>query len=327
MYDFLSIGDTQLDTVFVIDQNEVDLKCRVDTQKCEIAFDFGAKLPAKEMHTMVAGNASNVAITGVRLNGNTAFWTMLGDDEVAEMQLKYFEEQGLNTKYIRKTPGTKSNRSTIISVDGERTILVYHDPRKYALPDDLPPAKWVYLTSMAEGSEALFPSIKDYIETSNAKLAFQPGTFQLRIGAKIAEPILKIAEYIIMNKEEAQLYTGINTQSVPHLLEALHDMGPKIVVVTDGSAGSYAYDGKEKWFLGIRPDIPRIEATGAGDAYASAFAVALMNGKPIPEAMRWGTFNAESVIQQYGPQAGILDKFGMQKTLEANPDLLAQKIK
>lgn len=326
MYDFLSIGDTQLDTVFVLDQNEVDLTCRVDTQACEIAFAFGAKLPAKEMHTMVAGNAANAAITSVRLNGNTAFWTMLGDDEVANMQLKYFEEQGVDTKYIRKTPGAKSNRSTIISVGGERTILVYHDPRKYVLPDDLPPAKWIYLTSMAGGSEGLFAAIKDYLETSGAKLAFQPGTFQLRIGPKVAEPILDKTEYIIMNKEEAQLYTGLNTQSVPSLMQALHDLGPKIVVVTDGTAGSYASRGNEKWFLGTRKDIPRIEATGAGDAYASAFAAALMKGKPIPEAMRWGTFNAESVIQQYGPQAGILDKFGMQKTLEANPNLIAKKV-
>lgn len=326
MYDFLSIGDTQLDTVFVLSHDETEIHCRVDNQACEIAFPFGSKLPAKEMHTMVAGNAANAAVSSARLNGNTAFWTMLGDDEVADTQIKYFEQQGIATKYVRKTPGTKSNRSTIISVGGERTILVYHDPRKYDLPDDLPPAKWVYLTSMAEGSETVFAALSEYLEASGAKLAFQPGTFQLRLGAKAATPILSKVYYIIMNKEEAQLYTGLETQNVSELIDGLHKLGPKIVVVTDGTAGSYASDGSEKWFLGVRSDIPRIEATGAGDAYASAFAIALMKGELIPEAMRWGTFNAESVIQHYGPQAGILDKFGMQKTLEANSDFRAEKI-
>jgi ribokinase len=326
MYDFLSIGDTQLDTVMALDLDEVDLSCRVDTKECEIAFRFGSKLPVKEMQTMVAGNAANAAIAGVRLNGKTAFWTMLGDDEVADMEIKYFEEQGVDSRYIRKTAGTKSNRSTVISVEGERTILVYHDHRKYDLPHDLPTSKWVYLTSMAEGSESVFGELAEYLEKSGAKLAFQPGTFQLRLGPVMAKPILGSTEYIIMNKEEAQLYTGLETDSIPHLIEALHDMGPKIVVVTDGTAGSYASDGKDKWFLGVRPDIPRIEATGAGDAYASAFAIALMNGHPVSEAMRWGTFNAESVIQQFGPQAGILEKFAMQKTLEANPGFQAKKL-
>ncbi len=326
MYDFLSIGDTQLDTVFVLSHDEAEIHCRVDTQACEIAFPFGSKLPAKEMHTMVAGNGANAAVSSSRLNGNTAFWSMLGDDEVADMQLKYFEQQGIAPKYIRKTPGSKSNRSTIISVGGERTILVYHDPMKYELPDDLPPAKWVYLTSMGDGSETVFPKLAEYIQETGAKLAYQPGTFQLRVGAKVAEPILELAEYIIMNKEEAQLYTDLQTSSISELIDGLHRLGPKIVVVTDGTAGSYASDGSNKWFLGTRKDIPRIEATGAGDGYASAFAIALMKGETIPEAMRWGTFNAESVIQQYGPQAGILDKFAMQKTLEANDDFQAKKL-
>lgn len=323
MYDLLSIGDTQLDTVMVLNQKEVELFCKVKEHNCEICFDFGSKLPVEQIHTMVAGNAANAAITGARLNGNTAFWTMLGDDEVAERQKQYFEQQGVDSTYIRKTPGAKSNRSTVISVGGERTILVYHDKRDYDLPNDLPPAKWVYLTSMAQGSEKIFTELSQYLDQNNAKLCYQPGTYQLRIGPDPAREILKKTECIIMNKEEAQLYSGQSTDDVSELLEALHDFGPSIVVITDSTHGSYAFDGQQKWHLGIRPEIPRIEATGAGDAYASAFVVALMHGKPVPEAMRWGTFNAESVIQHYGPQEGILGKFEMQKTAEANPKFQA----
>jgi ribokinase len=214
----------------------------------------------------------------------------------------------------------------VISVSGERTILVYHAPRQYELPGDLPAARWLYLTSMAKGSESILTKLATYLGANGTKLAFQPGTYQLRQGPGIAHDILGQVEFIIMNKEEAQLYTGQNEADAPALLDHLHALGPKIAVVTDATKGSYAFDGTKRWYLGTRPEIPRIEATGAGDAYASAFAVALLEGESIPQAMRWGTMNAESVIQKIGPQAGILTKQQLRDELDRNPEFVTKEI-
>lgn len=326
MYDFLSIGDTQLDTVMVLNPDEVEVVCKLNQEDCKMCFDYASKIPVAEMHTMVAGNAANAAVTSARLDGATAFWTMLGDDDIADFQIQYLKVEGVDTTFVRKTPGTKSNRSTVISVKGERTILVYHDPRNYQLPNDLPASRWLYLSSMAQGSEKIFEELAVYLEKNQANLVYQPGTFQLRLGPKAAAAILSKTAMIIMNKEEAQLYTDLKEAEIPDLLPAITRLGPKTVVITDGRKGSFAYDGKDKWYLGIRPEIPRIEATGAGDAYASAFAVALMKGQTVPEAMRWGTFNAESVIQKFGPQAGILRGAELNAELEQYSDFKAVKI-
>jgi sugar/nucleoside kinase (ribokinase family) len=98
------------------------------------------------------------------------------------------------------------------------------------------------------------------------------------------------------------------------LLKRLKALGCGIVVITDGPKGSYVYDGKRMLKLGIF-DVPVIERTGCGDAYATAFVAALHHGKDVAEAMRWGTANSASVISYIGPQQGLLRTAGMKKLL------------
>ena len=327
MYDFLSIGDTQLDTVMVLSPEEVEIKCQLNKDDCLMCLDYASKVPVTQFYEMVAGNAANAAVTGARLDGKTLFWTLLGHDDIAAKQLEHFRSEGIDTAFAQQVPGAQSHRSVVVSVSGERTILVYHAPRQYIFPDDLPPAKWIYLTSMAKGSESVFEPLAAYIAKTGAKLAFQPGTFQLRLGAAPASGLLKVTELIIMNKEEAELYTDQQPGSIRQLLDALRVLGPKIVVITDSTRGSYATDGTQYWFLGTRPEIPRIEATGAGDAFSSALTVALLEGQSLPEAMRWGTFNAESVIQKVGPQVGILTKTQLQEQVTRNLEFQATELK
>ncbi|MEK7183909.1 MAG: carbohydrate kinase family protein [Patescibacteria group bacterium] len=249
---------------------------------------------------------------------------MLAHDDIAERQRKHFEDENIDTTFVIQVPGAQSHRSTVVSVGGERTILVYHAPRTYDFPKDLAPSKWVYLTSMAKGFESLLPDLAGYIKQMDAKLAFQPGTYQLRLGAEKTADILRQTEVILLNVQEAETYTRqAEGTSIAILCSSLHKLGPRIVVVTDSTKGSYASDGTTIWHLGTRPEIPRVEATGAGDAFSSAFVVALYEGQPIPEAMRWGTMNAESVIQKIGPQAGILTKTQLRDELARCPDFVA----
>ncbi len=122
------------------------------------------------------------------------------------------------------------------------------------------------------------------------------------------------------NLEEAQAISGLSTQSVPKLMAGLHELGPKIVVITDGPKGSFASDGKQLWAMPIYPDpAPPLERTGAGDAYTSTFVAALVAGKDIPTAMAWGSINSMSVVQEIGAQAGLLTQDKIEVFLKNAP--------
>lgn len=307
MYDLISIGDTQNDTFLQLNEKEAHVNCKLNTQDCEICFNYADKIPVESVHRAVAGNAVNVAVSGARMGLTTALWSLLGDDTLGREDLEKLKEEGVATELITIQKGTMSNVSTVINIFGERTILVYHYPRTYVLPA-LPKANYYYLTSMAPGSESIFDSLAKILSSDGSKLVYQPGTYQLRIGLPPVEQLLKQTEIIVMNKEEAQQYTGSTSTDIKILLKALKNLGPAIVVITDGTKGSYCYDGTKMLFMDIIKEIPRVEATGAGDAYAAGFTTARIEGKSIAQAMAWGNYNASGVIQKIGPQAGLIRK-------------------
>src|SRR3989344_2625241 len=68
------------------------------------------------------------------------------------------------------------------------------------------------------------------------------------------------------------------------------------------------------------------ERTGSGDAFATGTLAGLFHGKDLPEAMRWGAANGASVVEQIGPQAGLLTYSQMQEKLKANSKIVAKEI-
>lgn len=317
-YNLFVIGDTTLDTFLQLDPKEAEVVDEDGSQVLKLRF--ADKIPVAAFHETMGGNSANAAVTGARMGLTTAIWTIMGADQVGERAKRSFEKEGVITDYFFTDESIHSKVSTIINYGGERTILIYGDHFTYTLPQ-IGGAHWAYLSSMGEATDGVYDAIAEWVATHTVKLAYQPGTFQLRMGAQKTQKLLSVTEVIIMNKEEATDYVGttqnLNLKSQndgvaePHieikeLLRGLLDLGPKIAVITDGKNGAYVSDGKTIWSQGIDASVPVVEKTGAGDAYSSALVIALQKGHDIPTAMRWGAENSASVIQKIGPQAGIL---------------------
>jgi sugar/nucleoside kinase (ribokinase family) len=151
------------------------------------------------------------------------------------------------------------------------------------------------------------------------KLAYQPGTFQMKLGIERTRAIYQHTEIFFCNFEEAQRILGNNETDFKKLMDAIHQLGPKIVVVTDGIKGAYAREENGTyWFMPIYPHVP-FERTGAGDAFSSTIATALMMGKTMAEALLWAPINSMSVVQQVGAQKGLLTQAEIEAFLAKAP--------
>ena len=304
----IAIGDVSIDNFLAMDRGEAEVHCSVDRTNCQICLRYADKIPVAALTKTIGGNSGNVAVGMSRLQFPSALVTNLGKDHEAQFIIEGLKKDKVGTQYI--TYDKRTNLSTVINFQGERTILIYHEERTYQLPR-LAKTDWVYLSSMKKGWEAIIQPLSTYLDTTNAHLAYNPGTYQLRAGLSTSDTILKRCTILFLNREEAALYLGLaHTTPVLTMLFSLAQLGPKIVVITDGPQGSYALDATGAYFVGIFP-VPIIERTGCGDAYATGFLAAIAKGSPLPQAMRWGSFNAASVLQQIGPQAGLLTSEGM----------------
>jgi len=306
--DLLSIGDATIDTFMTPIESET--LCRLDSKECLIAFSYGDKIPVKNLEFSIGGNAANNSVGTKRLGVSSAIVLTLGQDSVGEMIVSRLKEEGVDPTYIIQQPGTTSNYSTIINYSGERTIFVYHAPRSYEFPVKLPQVPWVYLTSMGESFRPFYNHFIEWLKKSpSTKLVFNPGSWQLRSGFESIQEVMNLTYLIYVNREEAEKLTtfGESAGKERDLLIALNKIGPKVCIITDGGNGSFAYDSINGRFLkaGILPVDP-YERTGAGDAFGSGTLSALIHGKPLDEALLWGTCNSASVIGYTGSQKGLL---------------------
>lgn len=316
-YDIISIGDTTLDVFLEVDLTDAKGRCELDNEKCLVCFPYGSKVPVKKMASVPAvGNAANNAIGSARLGLKAAIYTVTGSDRDSEDHKKVFEDEGVDTQFVVIEPDKRSNFSAVLNYGVERTIFVYHEDRKYDLPE-LPPSKWVYYTSVAKGHDILHKQVPDYVHSSGAKLGFNPGSYQLLEGVDKLKPILEVTDVLLLNREEAHKLVEGDIEDTKELIRKLKEAGPKIVVITDGRNGSFAsFDGREFWHVGIPEDSPVVEMTGAGDAYSTGFLAAQIQEKDLPDCMIWGTMNATSVVQYVGAREGLLTQEGMKKFTE-----------
>lgn len=316
-WDILSVGDATLD--IFLDVPEATTECHLDTRDCVLCFSYADKVPVRALRRVIGGNAANNAVGSARLGLRTAVYGVTGDDEWGRNIVRTLRGEGVDTRFLTLARGQESNTSVVLSHKGERTILIYHVPRRYVWPARLPRARYLYLTSMRRGFEANHGKIVRYIASSGAKLVFQPGTFQLSLGLAKLKSLLRVSELLVLNRQEAAGLLGRQPSAqIGELLHGLRQLGPKLISVTDGQAGAWGCDGNACFEAPIFPG-DRIEATGAGDAYATALTAALALGKTFPQAMAWGPVNAASVVGQIGPQAGLLTRAQLEGRLRRLP--------
>ncbi len=314
MFDIISIGDPTIDTFLMIHDIEiVNLKGNK-----KAILNWGDKLPVDELYRTVAGNAANNAVGSSRLGLKTAYYCVVSHDSGGREIVHKMEKEGVSTRYIVKNDKHGTNASTVISFKGERTILVYHQHRQYKLPP-LVHSSWVYLTSMGSGFEKIYKDLAKYLDRYNVKLGFNPGTFQLRAGVSINRLMLERTDVLSLNVEEAQGWVGDCGRDPEELCKKLMKLGPKAVALTDGRKGAYSYSAEGFYYLPEFPG-PRIEATGAGDSFTTAYIAGLFYGLRHSEALRWGPINAGSVVMQVGPQAGLLKRHEIEARLKKMPN-------
>lgn len=325
MYDLIAIGDCVVDTFVPLKDAEVKI---IDGDR-RLLLRYGDKIPVDPFINLVGGNAANNAVGASRLKLKSAIYTHLGDDLNGQIITGVFKEEKVDLRYVIKDPRLSTNQHIVLDFMGDRTILTFHQPWKYSLPD-LDQTKWIYLTSLH--STYLETNILDqlvlFLERTGTKLLFNPGTFQIKVGIKKNKRLLSLTELLILNREEAKLSLGLDIEekiSPKKLLKGLHDLGPKLVIMTDGKEGSFGFDGEKYYHLDIFP-AKVVEMTGAGDSFATGVLAGLYHGKDLSEAMRWGAANGASVVEEIGPQKGLLSYHGMQESLKEHSNIKAKEI-
>jgi ribokinase len=321
-FDILSIGDVVTDAFINLFEDQA--KIITEDGAKWLAMPFGTKLPFEYSEVVEGvGNAANAAVSFARLGLKTGFVTNVGADAQGREIITSLGRKDVDPRFIRINPGKKSNYHYVLWYEEERTILINHEEYDYHWPHitakEMP--RWVYFSSISKNALDYHDDVSDWLdENPGVHLAFQPGTFQMKAGVKRLKRIYERSSILLLNREEAALVGGGDIHNMNDLFDKLHELGPQVVVITDGPKGAYASDGMKRVFMPPYPDPkPPFERTGAGDAFSSTFVAAAAKGLSLEDALRWAPINSMSVVQKVGGQAGLVTEKELQQYLHHAP--------
>ncbi|OYW85559.1 hypothetical protein B7Z17_02090, partial [Candidatus Saccharibacteria bacterium 32-49-10] len=318
----LAIGDIFSDVFIKLLENEARIDTDDDGSR-RLSIPFGNKPPYERADVITSvGPSPNAAVSCARLGLRVGLMSWLGDDQTSKESLKYLKLENIDTEPMVIQEGTLSNTYYVLRYGADRTILVKNEQYDYRWKAPQTKPDWVYLSLISADSWQLHEDLLAYLdENKDISLAFQPGTFHFKWGKDKLAEVYRRSRIVVMNREEAVDVTGESYDDLHKLADALHNLGPEYVVITDGPSGSYAsYDGKLIRMPNYPDPAPPFDRTGAGDAFASTIVAALAHGESVETALRWAPINSMSVVQKLGAQAGLLRRDQIDEYLQSAPD-------
>jgi len=322
-FDVISVGDVVTDAFVRLFDDKAETYTN-DRGKW-LAMPFATKIPFDFTQIIPGvGDAGNAAVAFAKLGLNASIVTNIGGDSYGRDIIHALDGNKVDTRFVRVNPGKVSNYHYVLWYKDERTILVKHEEYVYHWPhlsqNEVP--RWLYFSSVSEHAIAFHDQVSDWLDDNpTVKLAFQPGTYQLAAGIERLKRVYDRTEVLVLNREEAVQVSGGDYNDLHGLLDKLHALGPKTVVITDGPDGAYASDGNKRLKMPLYPDPkPPYERTGAGDAFTATFIAAIIKGNTLEGALQWAPINSMSVVQYVGSQAGLLNEIDLENFLQKAPE-------
>lgn len=268
---------------------------------------LGAKLDINEAHFTTGGNATNVAVTFARQGLCSRYlWVLGSHDPVSQAVLAELDEEQVDTRFVRMDPQVRASYSTILLADsGERTILNYKGsvPSAKDVMHDTSAfdgVTWAYPTALS--NFATLEMVLREAKKRGISVMLNPATAELAHPEKL-KSLLHLVDVLCLNKEEMQLL--VDGTTTEQLVRRGLSICP-VVIVSDGPKGVAASDGKTIVKAGMYEDVPVLDRTGAGDAFASGFLSQWAQGKSLRESIVFASANSTSVVTKIGAKPGIL---------------------
>lgn len=279
----------------------------------------GETIIGGEFRTVPGGKGANQAVAAARLGAQVAMVGRVGGDAFGGLLLENLAAAGVDHTFVTRDVEAATGVA-LIEVDdaGQNSIVVVSGANMRLAPADVEAA------AAAIGvADVLLLQLESPLETVTraAQVAHARGVTVI-LNPAPARPVpaglLGLVDVLIPNESETALLTGLpvgDQEEAQAAAAALRRMGVATVILTLGERGALlAYEGGAELFPAF--DVTPVDTTAAGDAFVGGLAVALAEGRPLQEAVRWGNAAGALATTRLGAQPSL-------PTRQALDDMLA----
>jgi ribokinase len=254
------------------------------------------------------GKGANQAVAASRAGGRVSLVARLGADALGDDALKGYLHDGIDVTQISRDRRAATGVALIfVARNGENSIAVAGGANGRLSPQNIGKSR-----STIAAADVLLMQLETPLNAvqAAARIAAAKGAIVILNPAparRLPSGLLRHVSILTPNETEAQVLTDVKINGLATLERAalrLRRRGIKTVILTLGARGAYV---SSEEFTALIPGfkVKAVDATAAGDVFNGALAVALGEGQPLHEAVRFANAAAAIAVTRRGAQPSV----------------------
>lgn len=268
----------------------------------------GETVIGKQYQVAFGGKGANQAVAAGRSGADIAFIACVGEDDIGERIRQQLVDDRIDVSPVEAVAGDSTGVALIfVNGEGENTIGIHAGANAALTPERVE----LHQQVIADAA-ALLMQLESPLESvlAAAKIAHQHQTQVILNPApatELSDELLSLVDMITPNETEAQILTGVAVNSDEDAARAaavLHQKGIRTVLITLGSRGVWLSEqGNGQRIPGFR--VEAVDTIAAGDTFNGALITALIEQRPMAEAVRFAHAAAAIAVTRRGAQPSV----------------------
>jgi ribokinase len=254
------------------------------------------------------GKGANQALAAARAGGRVSFVNCVGDDEFAPGMLAGMRADGVDVSNMQVVDGALSGTALImIGKGGDNYLSVAPGANYHVTPPVLEAMDGLFDDVAVIMLQYEIPVESLYWVIERAEERRIDVMWNVAPAREIDMAYLRRVRYLVVNETEGEFLSGVpfhGPDDAPVVAARLAELGASTVILTMGRYGSYLLDGGVSTRVPAYP-VDAVDATAAGDCYCGALAVALAEGRSIPESAAFASVAAGLAASRLGAQPSL----------------------
>ncbi|MBQ7370224.1 MAG: ribokinase [Clostridia bacterium] len=264
--------------------------------------EIGETILGESLELFPGGKGVNQCVSVARLGGDVEMIGMLGKDGNGDVFRQILKDENIKSEYVFSCDKPTAVAQVQINADGQNRICVIPSANYEFGFDELEKIDERLKTTklLILQLEMRLDVTKEIIRRAHSygvKILLNPAP-----AVKLEKEILGIVDYLTPNETELSILTGMSTDTDEEVLQAskrLLSYGVKTVVATLGGRGALAATEDSIEFIkGYK--VKAIDTVAAGDSFNGALAVALTEGNPLNEAVKFANAMGALTVTKRG---------------------------
>jgi ribokinase len=277
----------------------------------------GETISGEDLSIIPGGKGANQAVAVSRQGVTVAMVGRVGSDSFGPTLIQNLQKNKVDTSHVLTDESATGTAIIVVDADGQNSIVLSPGANGKVTPADLDSVSF-------QDAEVLLLQLEIPLETviHAASLARQNG-LRVVLNPAPAQPLpdslLADVDILVPNESELQLLSGqpvTDTDSAKAAAQTLIEKGIKTVVVTLGANGALLVTGdKVSHVPTFKVDV--VDTTAAGDAFIGGLAAALLKGKSMEEAVRYGNASGALAATKFGAQPSLQTAEDVQNLIQS----------